>query len=74
MKSPSNRRFLYSVKTIVGNRYEVEAVSAEEALTRLGLKRAMVRRWYPFPLKALLTAEEKEAQNQRIEMLRSIGK
>jgi len=71
VKSTSNRRFLYAVKTIAGKRHEVEASSAEEALALLGLKLAEVCRWYPFPLKALLTSEEKEAQAKRIEMLRS---
>jgi len=70
MESLPKRRFLYAVKTIAGKRYEVEASSAAEALDLLNLNLPMVRKWYPFPLKALLTEEEKEAQNRRIEMLR----
>ena len=51
------RSFIYRVRTVLGERLEVEAHTAEEALELLGLTPGQVKQWYPFPV-----AETQESQ------------
>lgn len=51
--------FLYSVVTKNGSKFTIEAESGEEALRLLNIDVDTCKRWYPFAIKRVLTAEEK---------------
>ena len=62
-------RFLYRIKSIQGAVVEVEATTGEEALR--AAKITDPARWYPMPIKRILTPSEKAAQDAKFRELRA---
>lgn len=63
-------KFLYSIKTRDGRKFEVEAESAEAALQAAGVAQYECRAFYPFPTRRVPTEEEKIERAARFAMLR----
>lgn len=59
-KEEREMKFLYHIVTLDGRKLDIEAESAEQALELLGIALKECRKWYPFPKKKVLTAQEKE--------------
>ena len=66
------RLFLYSIRTTDGQSLYVEATSGEEAIRKAEIEPGKLKKWYPFPLKALPTPEEKAERDRRFAELRKL--
>lgn len=63
------RQFLYVIKLHSGERIEVQAESAGDAIRLAGCSPADVRPWYPMAVKAIPTEEEKGKSRERIKAM-----
>jgi hypothetical protein len=63
-------RYIYTIKTTTGYRWQGEANDAQDAIRRSGFDPSTIRRWYPLCIKVLPTEEEIAERNKRFEMLR----
>lgn len=64
-------RFLYHIKTTTGVNTLVEADSIQAACRLAGVKLEDCCKWYPFPVKKVLTEEEKAEKRKRLERVKA---
>ncbi len=63
--------FIYKIVTLDGRKLEVEAPDGEAACKLLAIAREDCKKWYPAPLRVVLTDEEITVKQAALEKLRS---
>lgn len=71
MLHTTEHKLIYSIRTLDGRKIIVEAWDADEACALADITRADCKRWYPLPLKIVLSEEEKAEMAARFAQLRT---
>lgn len=62
---------IWRVKTVDGHSATVRAWKALDAIKASGFEPSRIRKWYPFPIKVVLTDAERAEIKARLETLRN---
>jgi hypothetical protein len=62
----------WHVKSLDGKHHYVEAYTAEEAAAAAGLKLNQCAKWFPFPIKVVPTAAQRERQQEVFQQLKKL--
>ena len=57
--------YRYRIRTLGGEKTEIDATSSQEALSKLGLTRDQVRPWYPMAVAVVLPPEKQAERDQK---------